>query len=840
MSSTSRIYNRAASKAFASLLVVLFYSTFTLAARFPIIESVSVQGSGTTDFVSGIAYDPHGAILVSGSTAGSLGGPYQGATDAFAGKFDAAGQPLYISQFGTTAFDASNDVATDADGNMFVAGSTAGSLEGASAGNIDAFVRKFNSAGELQWTKQFGTSTSDAANGVAVDPSGNVWVTGQTDGALDGPSQGGRDSFVREYDTAGNLIFSKQWGTSLWDVSQAITTDPSGNAYITGFNTPALAPVDQQNFFVTKFDPQGNVVWTRTQGGPLLDQSTELTTDAAGNVYITGITKSQLGDTQFGSGDIFVAKYDPSGTLLWTKQYGTSLNENGFGIQVDASGNIFVGGNAANNPNGGPITASQGIVLSLDANGNERWEQILNLFPNDTVNDIALGEPGVVYALAAVGVTVNAPNGFLIAKIRDVSEEEYYDAWRSNFGASVLATTSADGNGDGVIDGADYVLWRSRVDQGSITGATSVPEPSAAALALIALFSRSRTIRRSRVGWFARPRQPILHKLLSAVLLALFMIGIASASEERTWTDTTGKFNITAELVHVENNQVLLRSSDGRELKVPLERLSDADRKFIAAQSPAHAASDKAVDKATDKATDAALAEIATRFYSDLRTPDRTLAKQSLTQKAASLMTAGQSPLAGLPQPQAGNTAIKVGSPKCEGDVAEIPVLVRAGGAVHKTKLHLRRDGDDWRVFAISATYPDGEKSINFEASQLQANVDPLQALLGKPLDVEGIKIDGKKLDMSKYQGKVVLVDFWATWCGPCRAEIPNIKENWDKHHDDGFDVIAISVDQDLKASARSSPKRNRPGPSWPTTTPVTTNKWMPDSALDRSPRLSS
>jgi thiol-disulfide isomerase/thioredoxin len=53
---------------------------------------------------------------------------------------------------------------------------------------------------------------------------------------------------------------------------------------------------------------------------------------------------------------------------------------------------------------------------------------------------------------------------------------------------------------------------------------------------------------------------------------------------------------------------------------------------------------------------------------------------------------------------------------------------------------------------------------------------------------------------MSKYQGKVVLVDFWATWCGPCRAEIPNIKENWDKHHDQGFDVIAISVDQDLKA----------------------------------------
>jgi hypothetical protein len=458
-----------------------------LAARFPILETVALQGSGTTDFISGIAYDHKGAVLVSGSTTGALGGPYQGATDAYAGKFDAAGQELYIRQFGTTAYDASNDVATDTEGNIFVAGSTAGAIDGTSAGNFDAFLRKYNSAGELQWSKQFGTSTGDTANGVVADAAGNVWVTGQTDGALDGQSQGARDSFVRKYDTAGNIVWRKQWGTSIWDVSQAITTDPFDNAYITGFNIPGFVSTDLENFFVTKFDAEGNVAWTRTQGGPLLDQSIELTTDAVGNVYVTGVTKNQLGDTQFGSGDIFVAKYDPSGTLLWTKQYGTSLNESGSGIQVDASGNIFVGGSAANNPDGGPITASQGIVLSLDANGNERWELMLNLFPADGVADIALGEPGVVYAVAAVGATVNGPNGFFIAKIRDASEEEYYHAWRTNFGASVISETGADGNGDEVIDAADYVFWRSHTDRGSTTAVTPVPEPSATALVLIAL-----------------------------------------------------------------------------------------------------------------------------------------------------------------------------------------------------------------------------------------------------------------------------------------------------------------------------------------------------------------
>jgi thiol-disulfide isomerase/thioredoxin len=286
-------------------------------------------------------------------------------------------------------------------------------------------------------------------------------------------------------------------------------------------------------------------------------------------------------------------------------------------------------------------------------------------------------------------------------------------------------------------------------------------------------------------------------RLLSAVLLVLFATAVAAASEKRTWTDATGKFNISAELIDVEDGVATLRRSDGKELKVPVDKLCDENRKFIEAQGATHAGSHPTAES---KATDSALADIATRFYSDLRTTDRTVAKQSLTKKAESLMSAGQSPLAGLPQPQPGDTAIKVGSVKCDGDVAEIPVFVRAGGVMHKTKLHLRKDGDEWRVFALSAKYPDGEKSINFEAAQVLQDVDPLLALVGKPLDVEGFEMNGKKLDMSQHKGKIVLVDFWATWCGPCLAEIPNIRENWDKHHDKGFDVIAISVDQDLKA----------------------------------------
>ena len=56
--------------------------------------------------------------------------------------------------------------------------------------------------------------------------------------------------------------------------------------------------------------------------------------------------------------------------------------------------------------------------------------------------------------------------------------------------------------------------------------------------------------------------------------------------------------------------------------------------------------------------------------------------------------------------------------------------------------------------------------------------------------------LSGKPLSVSEYKGKVVLVDFWATWCPPCLAALPDVLATYQKYHDQGFDIIGISLDE--------------------------------------------
>ncbi len=332
-----------------------------------------------------------------------------------------------------------------------------------------------------------------------------------------------------------------------------------------------------------------------------------------------------------------------------------------------------------------------------------------------------------------------------------------------------------------------------------------------------------------------------------AILASNLVIAGTAAAEVRTWSDSTGKFKVEAELVSAQDGKVQLRKVDGKEITVPLKRLTEADQAFVkeslATKSaddakPASEAGAKSIDKAAAKSADSAeaksaskpaaksagkaaakpagkpdanpeskaIAKLAQKFYLDLRTEKRDQARGVMTEAAQKLATDANSLLAALPTPDKQSGAIRAGVAKIDGTQAEIPVQVRVGGKSQKTTLHFRNEDDQWRVFAISATLGDEEKTLNFEAAPVasaEKAEDPLLALVGQKLDVEGYTLDGKPVSMAQFKGKVVLIDFWATWCGPCRAEIPNILANWNQYHDSGFEVIAISVDQDLEVLSK-------------------------------------
>ena len=159
-------------------------------------------------------------------------------------------------------------------------------------------------------------------------------------------------------DSCGNVLWAKRIGNVGFDGSFGINTDLKGNVYLTGFFTSPtitfgsiiLSNNGGYDTFTVKFDPSGNVLWAKQAGGSSLDAAYGISSDASNNVIITGIFDSPsiafgsttLTNTSATHSDIFVAKYDSSGNVLWAKKANGSGDEFGNSVSTDASGNIFI------------------------------------------------------------------------------------------------------------------------------------------------------------------------------------------------------------------------------------------------------------------------------------------------------------------------------------------------------------------------------------------------------------------------------------------------------------------------------------------------------------------
>ncbi|MGH8991654.1 MAG: SBBP repeat-containing protein [Acidimicrobiia bacterium] len=361
----------------AVLLVVVPVSPVTAAEK----ESggwARQFGTRVADEALGVALDGAGNAYVAGWTFGTLAGQRSaGMVDAFVRKYDAAGREVWTRQFGSAERDFARAVAADGVGNAYVVGETWGSLPGQrSAGGYDAFVRRYDPAGTEVWTRQFGGGGGEGAWGVAIDPAGGAYVVGTTRAALPGQAPaGGFDAFVARYDAAGNQVWAAQFGTPGDEGGHGVALDPSGNVLVVG-STDLVLPGETSaggfDAYLRQYDSTGREGWTRQFGSPADDFGVAVAVDAGGNAVVAGSADQALpGQTWAGGTDAFLRSFDGAGATRWTNQFGTTSTDAAWGVAIDRAGRTHVVGSTERELPGQRTAGGTDIFVRRYAGGRE-------------------------------------------------------------------------------------------------------------------------------------------------------------------------------------------------------------------------------------------------------------------------------------------------------------------------------------------------------------------------------------------------------------------------------------------------------------------------------------
>jgi len=367
-------------------------------------------GTASGDFAGGVA--TYGSsVYVSGWTEGTLPGQTSaGWVDAFLRKYDTDGNVLWTRQFGTSGYDSAglyfNSVAAD-DTGAYVTGLVSGSLSGQPhAGSHDIFTRKYDPQGNEVWTRLLGTPDADRGESISVDATG-VYVSGRTLGALPGQAfLGGMDAFVAKYSHSGSLLWTRQFGGTGYDWALGVSSGPSGLT-VTGWvnGTGYSQPDPPTDAFLRKYDHDGNLIWERVFGGSSNDYGTAVYTSAT-DILVGGVTGSGLPGFTEGGG--FLRRYDSTGNDLWTRQIGSA----GIGtVTMDASGATYVGG-AVGLALPGQVHAGLGdaFVRKYDAGGSVLTTLQFGSSSDDSNVYLSLGTSGLFGAGYTLGTLPGQTN----------------------------------------------------------------------------------------------------------------------------------------------------------------------------------------------------------------------------------------------------------------------------------------------------------------------------------------------------------------------------------------------------------------------------------------------
>lgn len=287
---------------------------------------------------------------------------------------------------------------------------------------------------DFEWARRWGGTSTEHGYSIAVDGSGNVYSTGRFTGTVDFDpgagtanltSAGSDDVFVSKLDSNGNFVWARRFGSTGTDMGHGIGVDASNNVYTAGYfagtvdfdpgtGTFNLTSAGGYDVFVSKLDSNGDFVWAKRLGGSSDDYTYGIAVDSSGNVHTTGYFSGTADFdpgagsqdlTSAGGNDVFVSKLDSNGDFVWAKQLGGTSNEFGYGIAVDASGNVHTtgpfSGTADFDPGAGThnLTSAgsdDAFVCKLDSNGVFVWAKQFGGTSEDIGHEITVDGAGNV------------------------------------------------------------------------------------------------------------------------------------------------------------------------------------------------------------------------------------------------------------------------------------------------------------------------------------------------------------------------------------------------------------------------------------------------------------
>jgi len=294
-------------------------------------------------------------------------------TDSSDGHFAISANVTPIEEWNVTydggTFDLAFDVAVDSSGNVYVTGNSA----------YTYYTIKYDSDGKEIWDVTYDSGLDgDTAMGIAVDESGNVYVTGYShsdDGC-------GTEYYTIKYNSDGKKIWDVFYDGGPIDTATSIAVDESGNVYVTGGSVSG----SDYDYCSVKYDSDGKEIWSTTYGGYDNDVALGIAVDNIGNVYVTGYSVID------GSCDYYTIKYDSNGKEIWNVSYDGGFGATAEGIAVDTDGNVYVTGYSGTNSH-----SHDYYTIKYDSDGKELWNVSYDGGYSDVASDIAVDDGGNVY-----------------------------------------------------------------------------------------------------------------------------------------------------------------------------------------------------------------------------------------------------------------------------------------------------------------------------------------------------------------------------------------------------------------------------------------------------------